>query len=697
MAYKFEQITLISKITINDYYKVHFENLSSIFWTTILDYDYFLNFLNSKYLPKKISANSIDKKKINEIKFFLSKLKHIKTNINLINKESILPQDLFFSYVTFSKILDIYNDYYTSSNIKISLLKWLSFIYDKNSISDIESKFLTNNEFLNDFIDLLIKDKISINNNKIYSLKIFWPDEFILALYFWKIVKNNTKSKILLDFSQANEQYDYSSWKNFISDNARFLSKYLDYCIFYWDYWYAINCLIRFLNKKAKKEELINIIDISNWEYIEYKFDKKNLENSISNFDNKYFKKTKINTMYNKNIIHPRMFPYKCYWSKCNFCTINSQNFFSYNEKFSYEYFIDKWIKYIKDNEIYTIVFSDEAIPPWQIINFAKKVIENKLNIIYQFRTRFNLIYTKEVCELLYNSWARFCWIWLESASSRVNEDIWNKGERNISLQDKLSIVHNFDSSWISLHIYSIMWFPTETKLETISTYNFLVKNINNSNHFTSTPNIFWLMRWSYIYNNLDKFWIDILQNDNNLLALNFDFIHKNWEKRDINFLNNLAEKIHVEQFVPWLKWNNEFYKYWFNARAFWDYIDRSSYFYKMKMIYKNNPYLLYRDINNDILNKDFNQILDSYFELSRWLQMMKENETASFYDWINFVSFDLPINYFNFFLEYSRKKTLKNNLLDNGIDWIKEKELIIFLLQNRILTHIKDGYANNI
>jgi hypothetical protein len=65
---------------------------------------------------------------------------------------------------------------------------------------------------------------------------------------------------------------------------------------------------------------------------------------------------------------------------------------------------LDKWIEFIRDNNIYQLIFSDEAMPPTQIIKFAKKVIENNLNIIYQFRTRFDKFYTRENCEILYKS-----------------------------------------------------------------------------------------------------------------------------------------------------------------------------------------------------------------------------------------------------------------------------------------------------
>jgi len=58
---------------------------------------------------------------LNDIKFCLSKIDKIKNDINFNKKEKVNSEDVFLSYLVFTKILDFYNEYYKKSNISISL------------------------------------------------------------------------------------------------------------------------------------------------------------------------------------------------------------------------------------------------------------------------------------------------------------------------------------------------------------------------------------------------------------------------------------------------------------------------------------------------------------------------------------------------------------------------------------------------
>jgi hypothetical protein len=108
--------------------------------------------------------------------------------------------------------------------------------------------------------------------------------------------------------------------------------------------------------------------------------------------------------MVGDNSVFARFLPYKCYWSNCSFCAINSQNKFSYDTEYSYEYFIDKWIEFIQKFNIKSINFKDEAIPPSVIIRFAKKLVDNNMVVNYQFRTRMEKMYNLENCKILAKS-----------------------------------------------------------------------------------------------------------------------------------------------------------------------------------------------------------------------------------------------------------------------------------------------------
>lgn len=694
MKYSVTKLNSISKLTIYEIFYKSPRNLSSMFWDKILNYQYFFDFIYKKYLPSKIKNWEISKKELSNINYFLKQLKTIKSKINLLQHEQIRPQDLFLSYVIFTKIVWLYNEYYKDSNITITLLKGITYHYNrsldiKSIFQEVKTKFLSdNNELLQEFLYSSLLENKLLEDNKIYVLKIFWPDEIITALIIWKIIKDNTKnSKVLLNISEANEQFDYTQWWSFIQDEIEFFKDYIDYFVLYRDFGNSIKKLVGYLNEKPDIK-LTNLIDISDGTFKEYPFDKWNEVDPIEKFIQDTFDSYYPNKMFGKNTAYGRMFPYKCYWSKCNFCTINSQNNLSFNNNYKYDFFVDKWVEFIKKNEIYSITFWDEAVPPRQIINFAKKIIENKITLLYQFRTRFDKMYTKEVCELLYKSGARYCGIWLESASDRINEDIWNKWEKHISLSDKLRLIHNFDSSGIWFHNYSIMWFPSETKLESIATYNFLVKNINNSHYYTTTPNIFWLMKWSYIYDNLEEFDIKVHKDMiNNPLNLNFEFEYTNWEKRDLKLYRVLAEKIHTEQFTPWLNGNENFN----SSKDFWDFIDRSNYFYKMKMIYKDNPYIWFKNINKNVLKLEFENILKEKFDLSTWLLITDTSHAEiTVYDWINFYECTLPIEYKPFIENYNSSISLQENIENNSIK--NTTNFIMILIKNRLLTHKTHG-----
>jgi radical SAM superfamily enzyme YgiQ (UPF0313 family) len=89
---------------------------------------------------------------------------------------------------------------------------------------------------------------------------------------------------------------------------------------------------------------------------------------------------------------------------------------------------------------------------------------------------------------------------------------LFNKGDTGISLQDKLDIIKKFDSHNIPFHSYSIMGFPGERREEGLMTLKFLCNNIDKLDYYTCTPNIYGLMKGSYIYNHPEKFNIEILE-----------------------------------------------------------------------------------------------------------------------------------------------------------------------------------------
>ena len=499
------------------------------------------------------------------------------------------------------------------------------------------------------------------------------------------IQKSKKKTYTVVDFSQANEQFDFSQWVSLIKESGASFFSYIDFFIIDRDFGRAIDDIILYANKKKDIISINNILYKDNEAILfqEMKQDEGN-KDMIESFLQHNFDSNKCHNTLWWVSYYGRFLPYKCYWNNCNFCAINLQNKFIYDKEYSYDFFIDRWIKFIEENKIESIIFQDEALPPGLVLKFAKEVIKKRIKINYRFRTRFEKLYTFNNCKILFLSWARYCWMGLESAVERVNKEIGNKGNDFISLKEKLRIIYNFDNNGISIHNYSIIGFPGETDEEIIITYKFLKSNIQKSSYFTCTPNIFALMKGPNIFKNREKLGVEVLQKDiDNPFNLVFDFTYK-WKQRNISLLNTLVQDIHKSQFLPWiddLKHSN------IDTTDFWSYIDRGSMFYLLKCYYKKSPYLWYRDINKNILKEKNEYLLAQRYRKSDYIQVFEHLDFICIYDWVLCGEIILAKEYKDFIFWYNSSQSLQSNLIRYNIpfSWsifrrLLEKRIFIIL-----------------
>lgn len=686
-----QNIKFISKFTFQDFFSDQ-KSLSWDFWNHLFDEKILQNFILEKYIPFLKNNGTYTPEINNEIDFFLSQLSQAKKRINIIQKNNFKVSELYFSYVVFTKIVGYYNQYYAQSWVNILLSKGLNFWKIDNNLNknrnleleEIQSLFLDgNNLFVNELLIPLFNLYIH-SETKIYVLQLFFPNEIILAMIFSHRLNNKT-THILLNVSETFEQFDCTEWIDFFWLKAKILSNYFDTFVVYRDFWKSISHFIQAFSQWKNYENITNL-----WFFKEdsviYNLAEKQWEldeELVEKFIDANINQKNIYQLFWENFLRVRFFPYKCYYNKCNFCTINSQNLFGFSPKYWYEFFIDIWIEFIKKYNIKHLNFKDEAVPPVQIIEFAKKVLQNNLDITYQFRTRFDKMYTKEICTLLYESWARYCGIWLESASERINEDIANKWERHITLQDKFMIIQNFDSSKIRIQNFAIIGFPTETKIETIATYNFIIQAIKNSNFYTSWINLFWLMKGSYIFENKEKYGIKVDENVlNNPLNLDYEFNYENWEKRNLDFYKKIIENVHLEQTCPWLKWRN-----WINATNFWQFIEKTNYFYVLKRLNEKNPFVLFSQVNDTLKNRPMKEIVLLMFSLSKWLYIISVTEsTMNVYDYTQHTDYILPSIFEWLFRTYDEKLSLYLNLQKHNLE--VDDKIISFCIDNKILIY---------
>jgi hypothetical protein len=132
---------------------------------------------------------------------------------------------------------------------------------------------------------------------------------------------------------------------------------------------------------------------------------------------------------FGKKYVNIRMYPFRCYWSSCFFCTINkgNENIFPHNDFDRVKEYVDIVIEYIQKEKPYYINFIDEAIFPAALEYFVDRILELGIKINYRYRARFDEKYLSgEFLEKLYKSGARYCGVGLESASERINK-MFNK------------------------------------------------------------------------------------------------------------------------------------------------------------------------------------------------------------------------------------------------------------------------------
>jgi len=229
------------------------------------------------------------------------------------------------------------------------------------------------------------------------------------------------------------------------------------------------------------------------------------------------------------------------------------------------------------------------------------------------------------------------------------------------------------------------MWFPWETDREAAITYQFLKNNIINSNYFTCTPNIFWLMKWPKIFSEKEKYWVEVKKEDlENPFKLNYDFTYKG-KSRNLKLLKNFEENLHKIQFLPWLTNNHNI-----SWRNFWDYIDRSYVFYLLKRYHKTNPFYKYKNVNTEILKLEFNKLLIVKFTISKYYQILKYDENYYVYDWVSCEEIEIDKNFKRFIKNYNNELSLNENIIINKLIFNNYEKLIYSLIKANILLYKK-------
>lgn len=162
-----------------------------------------------------------------------------------------------------------------------------------------------------------------------------------------------------------------------------------------------------------------------------------------------------------------------CYWNKCGFCDL------SYRKEYKHKSvpLILKDIRTIINKyQIKSFFFTGEALHPKLLKDFASAIIENKLNITWEGYARFEDEFTDDLCKILAASGCKRLWMGLESGSQRIL-DLTGKGTKLSTVE---AVLKNLFMAKISVGIFALVGFPTETKNDAQRTIEFILKQKNN-------------------------------------------------------------------------------------------------------------------------------------------------------------------------------------------------------------------------
>jgi len=202
----------------------------------------------------------------------------------------------------------------------------------------------------------------------------------------------------------------------------------------------------------------------------------------------------------------------KWYWNRCTFCGINHK----YNtlpKENRYDQ-IDAKVGVVSDlvkqgcRHFWLI---DEAVPPDVLEIFALKLSEQKLQVYWQVRSRIDKGFSQTICDTLAQSGLREIRMGLESANLRILQ-LMDKFPKDFDLGLVEKIVSRFHRSGVSVHLCTIIGFPTETQKERNETLEFLLGLKKKFPSLTFNVNKFMLDVSSKVYAEYEKFDITTLE-----------------------------------------------------------------------------------------------------------------------------------------------------------------------------------------
>lgn len=333
-----------------------------------------------------------------------------------------------------------------------------------------------------------------------------------------------------------------------------------------------------------------------------------------------------------------------CYWNKCSFCAINKKYKFIHNtEKESIDEKISA-IKHYREQGIRYFWFEDEALPAEILHDLASRIIEEKIAIKWQVRSRIDTHFTAELAQTLYRSGLREIRFGLESANLRILS-LMNKFPDDITLKTVEDIVKSCTECGIHVHFPMIVGFPTETARERIETYRFLQKLRNTYGRVSFNINILMLDVASDLFRNYAKYNISSVSFPCKPYAFLGNMVNYYCEDMDES---NASIDLKRNEFMrtmmyPWMPQAS---------------LIRPNIFYRLSETIRNTLIWHCRDEHPRLVEPIKGPLL-----IERYLSYWQEGQDYIIYNWKTHKIFRLPVDNFN------RLETYEGQMISDAVD----------------------------
>ena len=208
-----------------------------------------------------------------------------------------------------------------------------------------------------------------------------------------------------------------------------------------------------------------------------------------------------------------------CYWGKCVFCTLHKVIGPGYRGR-SIEKVVED-IRFLKEKwGSRLFYFPIEDLPPNMVKRLPAAILEAGLDIDWWCDAKIEPeVFTPEICEALARAGCKRLAFGFESASARVL-DLMCKGSEP---EPGMEVIRRVHAAGISVTLYVMVGFPTETEDEARQTLQML---LDNRAHFEEVSlRVFYLDDMSEVYDRPDEFDIaEVFSEDDMDLQVYHDF-----------------------------------------------------------------------------------------------------------------------------------------------------------------------------